>query len=259
MHFMSLFLWFVIYSFIGWAWETVLFTVQEKRFINRGFLNGPLCPVYGVGALLLLWALNHKTGDTLLLFLAALVLTTALEYLTALLLEKLFHAKWWDYSMFPLNFQGRISLISSVVFAVMAVLLIRYIHPFVSGLTGQISAGAKQVFFFIFTLYLVIDLALTVRHVLLLNGRLSEIQSALNCFLGKYTRLAGEFKNAILVSFEESEFYSDRIRILFNLDRLQSRRILKAFPKFRSLNYNEALCKLRDRLLGQKDGGGNDE
>jgi uncharacterized membrane protein len=255
MHIVDLFIWFVVYSFIGWAWETALFTVQEKRFVNRGFLNGPLCPIYGVGGLLLIWALEGRTESLPILFLIALVLTTTLEYLTAILLEKLFNAKWWDYSMFPLNFQGRISLISSIVFGIMSVLLITVIHPFIQGLTGKMPVRAKQVFLLIFVVYLLADITVTIRHVLLLNGRLSEIQTAINGFFGKYARRAGDLKNAILVNFEESEFYSERIRSLFSLDRFQNRRIFRAFPKLRSIKYDDALKKLRSRLLRSRDSG----
>ena len=220
---------------------------------TAGFLNGPLCPIYGSGALLLLWAFWGRTLSLPVLFIAALVLTTALEYLTAVLLEKLFKAKWWDYSMFPLNFKGRISVLSSLVFGVMAVLLIRVIHPFVKGLTDGLPLRAKQITLFVFFLYFIVDLSVTVRHVLLLNGRLSEIQTALNGFFGKYTRRAGALRNAILVSFEESEFYSERIRTLFSLDRLQNRRIFRAFPRLRSLRYNDAMKKLKDRLVGSRN------
>lgn len=256
MYFLDLFLWFILYSFIGWAWESALFTIQERKFVNRGFLNGPICPIYGFGALLLLLVLDRRTDNIILLFFSAVVLTTALEYLTAVMLEKMFNAKWWDYSMFPLNFQGRISVLSSAVFGIMAVLQIKYIHPFISGLTNQISLYSKRVFLFIFIMYIFVDAAFTVRHVLILNGRLSEIQTALNAFFGKYYKRAGEFKNAILLNFEESEFYSDRIRILFSLGRLQNTRIFKAFPKLRSIKYDDALRKLKDKLMGSrgKDG-----
>lgn len=259
MQIMNLFLWFISYSFIGWAWETLLFTFQEKRIVNRGFLNGPFCPIYGIGALLLIWSLSGRTVNIFVLFLAALVLTTALEYVTGYLMEKLFNAKWWDYSMFPLNFQGRISLVSSLFFAFGAVLLVLFIHPFVIGMTDRLTVVGKQIILFVFIIYFFIDFSITTRHVLILNGRLSEIQAAINCFFGKYARRAGEFKNTIFVNFEESEFYSDRIRTLLSLDRLQNTRIFKAFPKLQSIKYDDALRKLKDKLMGSRGKDGNGE
>ncbi|MEL4106397.1 putative ABC transporter permease [Oscillospiraceae bacterium WX1] len=251
MDILDLFLWFVIYSFIGWAYESVLFTIQEKHFVNRGFLNGPLCPIYGFGAILNLLIFEHTTNVFVLFFLAA-VLTTTLEYLTAVVLEKVFNAKWWDYSEFPLNFQGRIGVISTVVFGIMSVVQIKYGHPFIGGLTDRLPDNFKMAFSFVILMLILFDFAFTVRHVLLLNGRLSEIQTAINAFFEKYSRRAGEFKNTLLVNFEGSEFYSDRIRTLFNLDRLQNLRLFKAFPKLQSLKYDGALRKLRDRLLGAR-------
>lgn len=252
MHVLDWLLWFFLYSFVGWAWESALFTVQERRFVNRGFLNGPFCPIYGFGALLLLLLLEYRVSNILALFLIAVILTTTLEYLTAVLLENLFHAKWWDYSMFPLNYKGRISVISSVVFGVFAVLQIRFIHPFVRSTTDQIPEHIKRILLFLVIIYLFVDFTLTVRHVFIMNGRLSEIQGALNAFFGKYYRRAGELRNSIRENFEESEFYSERIKTLFNLDRFQNRRIMRAFPKFRSLLYDDALKKLRARVLSRK-------
>lgn len=259
MQVIDLFLWFTAYSFIGWAWETLMFTVQERRFVNRGFLNGPLCPIYGIGALILVWSFDGRTNNLYAIFIISLVMTTTLEYITGYLMEKLFNAKWWDYSMYPLNFQGRISLFSSLFFATGSVLLIRFLHPFMLRTTDTLPAFTKELTVLFLGLYLFIDISLTVRHVLLLNGRLSEIQGALNNFFGKYYRRAGEFKNAILVNFEDSEFYSDRIKTLFSLDRFQNRRILRAFPKLRSIRYDDALRRLRDKILGPRDNSDNDD
>ncbi|NLT14484.1 MAG: putative ABC transporter permease [Clostridiales bacterium] len=257
MHVLDWLLWFFLYSFVGWAWETALFTVQERRFVNRGFLNGPFCPIYGFGALLLLLLLENNVSNIFALFFIAVFLTTSLEYLTAVLLENLFHAKWWDYSMFPLNYKGRISVISSAVFGIFAVLQIRFIHPFVRSLTGRIPENLKSIILLLVIIYLFIDFTLTIRHVFIMNGRLSEIQGALNDFFGKYYRRAGELRDSIRVSFEESEFYSERIKTLFSLGRLQNRRIIRAFPKLRSFQYDDALKKMKARVLRKKNAGDN--
>jgi uncharacterized membrane protein len=259
MHIGDFLLWFFLYSFVGWAWETALFTVQERRFVNRGFLNGPFCPIYGFGALLLLLVIGQRINNIFALFFIAVVLTTSLEYLTAVLLENIFHAKWWDYSMFPLNYKGRISVISSSVFGIFAVLQRKYIHPFVKSLTDQIPEYLKSIILFLIFIYIIIDFALTIRHVFIMNGRLSEIQGALNGFFGKYYKRAGDLKNSIRVSFEESEFYSERIKTLFSLSRFQNRRIIRAFPKLRSFLYDDALKKLKTRLSGRKNNGENSD
>lgn len=241
-------LWFFIYSFVGWAWESALFTVQERRVINRGFLSGPFCPIYGCGALMILALLAGRVNSIAVIFILSVALATTLEYFTAVVLENLFHAKWWDYSMYPMNYKGRISVISSTFFGIMCVLEVKLIHPFVQRLTDMFPDDYKMPLVMLLIVYVFIDLSLTMHHVFILNGRLSEIQGALNSFIGKQARRAGEFKNSIMDSFEESEFYSDRIKTLFSLDRFQNRRIFRAFPRLRSFQYDDALKKLKEKL-----------
>ncbi|HHY52695.1 MAG TPA: putative ABC transporter permease, partial [Clostridiales bacterium] len=101
------FLWFVFYSILGWVYETILCSTLEKRFINRGFLNGPYCPIYGFGALIVIVTLR-SVENVVLLFLMAAVLTSTLEYITSWGMEKLFHARWWDYSHKKWNINGRV-------------------------------------------------------------------------------------------------------------------------------------------------------
>lgn len=181
----DLYLWFFLYSAVGWAYESLLFTVYCRRPVNRGFLKGPFVPLYGCGGVLLVALLYGRVTNPAHIFLIALVLTTALEYVTAVAMENLFRAKWWDYSMFPLNFQGRISLISSVVFAAMALLTLRFVHPQVERLTGMIPPRAKAHFLILATVYLLGDITFTVRRVLVVNGRLGEMRGHVSAILAE--------------------------------------------------------------------------
>ena len=106
------FLWFMAYSFIGWAYESILCSIVGKRLVNRGFLNGPVCPIYGTGAVAVVWALGSFRDQVAVLFLLSAFLTTTLEYLTSWVMEKLFHARWWDYSGRLLNIHGRVCLLA---------------------------------------------------------------------------------------------------------------------------------------------------
>ncbi|MCZ4428067.1 putative ABC transporter permease, partial [Bifidobacterium breve] len=101
-----LFLWFVLYSFIGWIYESILVSVMERRLVNRGFLNGPLCPIYGAGAALAI-ALLHNMHNPIMIFLISAIGASVLEYVTSWAMEKMFHARWWDYSDYRFNLQGR--------------------------------------------------------------------------------------------------------------------------------------------------------
>jgi len=172
------FLWLIIYSFLGWVYESIVCSIIETRFVNRGFLKGPVCPVYGFGALVTLLILNQRTDNIVLLFFAGMLLTCTVEYITAVLLEKLFNAKWWDYSHSRFNIKGRVSLSGAVLFGFLSVLLIKYIHPFVEGVIGKLTDGSLIVLSLSILILLMLDLYITVRHILVSNGRLLKNQSA---------------------------------------------------------------------------------
>ena len=106
---------FFAYSFLGWVIEVSEKAIKQNKFINRGFLNGPVCPVYGIGMLLMTVCLKPLWDHFFLLFLGCVIIGTALEYGTELLLEKVTHIRWWNYEEEPLNFQGRICLASSLL------------------------------------------------------------------------------------------------------------------------------------------------
>jgi len=244
------FLWFIAYSFLGWVYESAICSISERSLVNRGFLNGPLCPVYGFGALASIFILDMRTDNLIILFFAGMLIACTIEYITAVLLEKLFDAKWWDYSNYRFNIQGRVCLLGAVVFGVLAVLLIKYIHPFAGGLIGQLPAWWQIVLSIVIFIFLMLDLYITVRHLLVLNSRLKKMQLAINQFLKQYAQQAGELKESIMNKFEESEFYNERIKALISLSRFQSIRIIKAFPSLRSINYDDAWQKLKSILLG---------
>ena len=99
---------FIIYAFIGWCAEVSYAAVNRGIFVNRGFLNGPYCPIYGCGVVIVVTVLTPLKDNLFLLFVGSVVLTSVLEYITGFLLEKVFHNKWWDYSNMPFNINGRI-------------------------------------------------------------------------------------------------------------------------------------------------------
>lgn len=123
------FILFIFYSFLGWSWETLQYTIENRHFINRGFLKGSYCPIYGWGALGIVTFLS-SIENIAVLFLAGLVLCTALEYVTSYVLEKLFHKRWWDYSSYKYSLHGRICLLCSTAFGVLSVLLVKFVQPF---------------------------------------------------------------------------------------------------------------------------------
>ena len=138
--------WFFIYSFLGWVWESCYVSVKEKRWVNRGFVTGPLCTIYGFGALTVYLFLWPYEDHLLILFLGGMVLATVLEYITAWLMETIFHASWWDYSTQPLNLQGRICLGASLGWGVFTVILFRVFQPFVEKIVSLYPVFVGKIF-----------------------------------------------------------------------------------------------------------------
>ena len=144
------FFWLVIYSVIGWVYESILETYRQKKLVNRGFLNGPYCPIYGSGALLDVVVLGW-IENPVLLFLASAVLTCTLEYITSVILEKIFHIRWWDYNDFKFqlhgkeinmgkfNINGRICLVGAIAFGTLSIVILKVIHPIMEILTNNLS------------------------------------------------------------------------------------------------------------------------
>lgn len=129
MDFRIYFMLFIAYSLIGWVVEVVGILIQEKKFINRGFLIGPYCPIYGVGGITIILLLNKYMEDPIILFVMAIVICSLLEYFTSYVMEKLFKTRWWDYSNFKFNINGRICLETMWAFGALACFVIYIINP----------------------------------------------------------------------------------------------------------------------------------
>lgn len=136
-------LYFFIYSFIGWCLETIYAFFVEGKFVNRGFLLGPLCPIYGFGAIFLIFLLRNCKGKPMTEFLIAAFAFTAFEYVVSYVLEAVFGLRWWDYSNDFLNIQGRVSLAYTIVWGALGILLMEGIHPNIKRLTDKIKNHLK--------------------------------------------------------------------------------------------------------------------
>ena len=148
--------WFIVYSIIGWLYESILCSFIEKKFVNRGFLNGPYCPIYGFGALLDIIFLS-RFENVIVLFFFGIILNCSLEYLTSFLMEKLFGARWWDYSDKKFNINGRVCLLGAVVFGTFSVVLIKIVHPFVIWYMNMIPGILLHIIVVVFLIAFVYD------------------------------------------------------------------------------------------------------
>lgn len=171
----SVFLSFGVYSFLGWVCETFYCSVGQRHFVNRGFLFGPVCPVYGFGALAVLYLLAPFTRQPILLFIAAMVVTSLLEYLTGFLLEKLFHTKWWDYSTYRFNLHGRVCLKNSLLFGLIALIMVLFINPAVQRRLSQLSPPVSAAFSLLLAAAFMADTVQSVRSALALSRKAEQL------------------------------------------------------------------------------------
>ena len=132
---------FFIYSFIGWIIETIYAMFVHGYFVKRGFLFGPICPIYGFGSVLLLMSTKKVYKKPLLKFLIATIAFTLFEYMVSFALERLFELRWWDYSKDFLNIQGRVSLLYSIFWGVMGLILLEKLHPYIQDKIQKITKG----------------------------------------------------------------------------------------------------------------------
>ena len=158
---------FMIYSFMGWVYESIFCTIKGGKWENRGFLYGPVCPIYGTGAVAISVIMNLTLGNGVVLsawqiFAISVIGSAVLEYVTSWALEKLFRAAWWDYSKLPLNIHGRISLFTSLGFGLGGLLIVYVIAPFTERLVGHVPPILLELFALCFLFVFAVDLTLTV-------------------------------------------------------------------------------------------------
>lgn len=163
----KLVVWIVIYGILGWVFESVYCTVVEGRWENRGFLYGPLCPIYGVGATLMLLAWDNVLAsganpEPWQVFVVAALGSAALEYLTSLSLEALFHARWWDYANMPFNLNGRICLPATVLFGFAGLLVAYVLYQPTMDVTNAVPPALLEALSLVLACVVSVDATLTV-------------------------------------------------------------------------------------------------
>lgn len=173
---LTLLTYFIIYSFLGWVLESTFRSILEKKLINTGFLIGPLCPIYGFGACIMFLFLQGLSNNIVLLFIVSFVLLTLWEYVVGVLLEKMFHTKYWDYSNHKINFQGRICLTNSIYWGVLGVVFIKIIHPLVQSGIQKVDSHLLHIIVIIATIAFLTDMIVTIIRVKNIKVNLEKIE-----------------------------------------------------------------------------------
>ncbi|WP_159640516.1 putative ABC transporter permease [Erysipelothrix anatis] len=234
-----LFVYWIIYSFIGWILETVYCSILSGKFEERGFLNGPLVPIYGFGAMIILATLLPYAFNPVLVFILGLILTSSLEYLASYIMEKAFKMRWWDYSEMFMNINGRVCLLNSTMFGALSLVLVEYIHPVIVDLVANISIEYLNYIAFTLFVVVIIDFIASLRATLNLQSRLFE----LNNIKYEIDKLKSKLEGSYEIRLKELNTSYDTLKAT-----LKSRevRLLKAFPRLKSESLQEFIEDVQD-------------
>ena len=263
-------LYFFVYGFLGWCTEVIFAAFKQHRFVNRGFLNGPICPIYGVGVTLVIACLEAFQSNLLLLYISSVILVTVLEGVTVWAMDKLFHNKWWDYSKLPFNIGGYVCLLFSLIWGVACVFIVYFVHPLIHQVLSLIPHTAGIALIAILGIALLSDMIVTTSAIVKFNQYLELLKHITDELHAISNQIGAELYQNVMhvldmqessrqklddVKLEVSE--EIRMQIVELKTRAQNlgekvpkpaRRLLKAFPKLESRNYKAQLELFRQKL-----------
>lgn len=265
-----LFLYFIAYSFLGWCVETTYCCICERRWVARGFLYGPICPIYGVGVLLMILFFAPLAGNLVVFYVTATVVMSAWEYLVGWFLETTTHIKYWDYSDKPFNLKGRVCLQISLCWGVLSYITIFWIHPQVAALFARIPIWLRYSLAGSVVTLLLVDTVTTIRHLALTASLMTKLEAA-----GQELKLQSSLARAEVS--ERLEGIGDRLEDavrdkertaalrakydnLLNLAEKQSRRFRNRYSRMSSPQFPQRLyevslrgTELREKLRAIKE------
>ena len=226
----ELYAYFIIYSFLGWAMESAYVSIHAKKWVNRGFINGPFCPIYGTGALLILLTLEPVADSLPLLFVGGFLIATIVEYLIGMILEKLFHATWWDYSQKPFHIKGRVCLERSIEWGVLTAFVMRVVQPVIADFVAAIPRAWGEFAATLLLAYLAVDTTITVLHILRFNEKLAALSEA---------------HTALRKKMESIRLYGTKQELLARFENLPAAEVLHEW-KNRMEKESEKLAQMRE-------------
>ena len=256
----GLFLLFLIYSTLGWCGEMIYCSIGQRKLCEkRGFLNGFLCPIYGFGALLVLWALRGGCESPVLTFFFGALLTSAVEYFTSYLMEKLFHMRWWDYSRYKFQIHGRVCLLNSTLFGLLCVALCHLVHPEVMKLirflmARHIALPLAAALFVLFTA----DVVLSVRSAIQIGNRLEKLQALQDELQEKLEELANEQRRRAESRKAERQERLEELTRQYDAIELAVNTLERAGAELQS-RFSPALGRRAAELFSRLTGGRYDE
>ena len=229
---------FFIYSFAGYICEIITSSIVQKKLVNRGFLCGPYCPIYGVGSLFILFTLLRFQNDPVIVFILGAMITSCLEYFTSFLLEKIFHNKWWDYSYMKFHIHGRVCLQNTILFGLGSLVIIYLVQPFITECLDKMSSIAMNVTAYSLLLIFIIDWVYSVIIAYNLRNRIIICEELKN---EKLAKIPGMLEKIMKEKVEKFKSYP--------------KRLLEAFPNIKSANAKEfdMMKTLREKNKKRKE------
>lgn len=259
--FWSAFLIFILFSFIGWICEVIYVGVTSAhKFVNRGFLHGPICPVYGFGGVVILMLPPSLYATWIPLFLASMILCTTVEYFVSWLMEKLFHTRWWDYSHYKIQLNGRICLLNSILFGFLGVVVIHFVYPLMTDLLNSLGQTWISISGMIILAVLSVDIFFTVRKLVDFANvmkKLKDFGETLNSHYGQEEWFRKDsFMDMINSVIERADNRKEEFsqKILEKIEKLQNLHLpsvesfLKKFPSIKSAKYREELNMIKEKV-----------
>lgn len=258
-------LFFFIYSVLGWLWETFYCSFKAKKFVYRGFLIGPYCPIYGFGIVMVLYFIEPFHNNLILLYIFSTIIVTLLEYLTSYFLEKIFHTTWWDYHNVPFNIQGRVALPVSIFWGFGCVFVVKVIQPFVFKIVEILYRYFGPALSAVILCLLIVDTVFSVLNMFSLQKAVKNFHSKLEN-QAKHLKLSLETRAQSFNTFIESEINrknnlkekikekslhrKENLELKLNARKLKfnEKRLLNAFPNAKLKSLSE-LKNPRDLLL----------
>lgn len=245
-------LFFFIYCFFGWCFETALVSIEEKHFVNRGFLRSPFLPIYGFGSLVMILAGQPFKDDPVSMFICGALSATLLEYITGWLMELLFKTRYWDYSDSRYNLSGRICVEATFLWGFMTLLVNYKVHNHlvnpITGLDNPVIIIIDTILIIIFAADLIASAksAIDVNHLL---KRLTEIREELSQLNSKLREAAenSEKRHMESISHKIQQLQKERNSASDHLNFLK-KDLINAHPRARSTKFNNALTELKIKI-----------
>ena len=244
---------FIIYAFIGWCTEVSYAALDRGIFVNRGFLNGPYCPIYGCGVVIVVAALTPLKDNLLILFAGSLLLTSILEYITGFILEKVFHNKWWDYSNKPFNLHGYICLKFSIYWGLACTFIMDVIHPIIYKGITMIPHILGVVLLCIIMSAFAVDCGVTVTTILKFNKRL-KVMDEMAAKIHKLSDEIGEniYENVTTAVEKSEEFQETHEELLTKISDTKENLIHDVKAENNTDNDTTTYVHDSDTLVNQK-------